>query len=255
MEKYTIKNREGLNIVIEVEQKQNQKGLVFVMHGLSGNKEQNHIVTIAQAFKDSYYTVVKFDTTNTFGESDGSFEDATTTNFYQDLEDVIKWSKSQGWYQEPFVLAGHSLGSICSLLYAEKYPEKIKAVAPLSTVSSGKLSFETYAKEELEKWQRDGYLITKSKTRPGLVKKLKWSHMEDRLKYNLLPEVNKLIMPIILIVGDKDTLTPLKHHKLLYDNLPGKKELHIIRGAGHNFREDKHLVEIKEILTKCIKAI
>ena len=79
--------------------------------------------------------------------------------------------------------------------------------------------------------------------------------MEDRLKYDLLPEVNKLIMPIILIVGDKDTVTPLKHHKLLYDNLPGKKELHIIRGAEHTFREDKYLVEIKEILTKWIKTI
>jgi hypothetical protein len=36
---------------------------------------------------------VLFDTTHSFGESGGNYEDATTTQYYQDLEDVISWAK------------------------------------------------------------------------------------------------------------------------------------------------------------------
>ncbi|MBM3245414.1 MAG: alpha/beta hydrolase, partial [Candidatus Omnitrophica bacterium] len=112
MEKLFIKNRKDQNIAVIIDKTENQKGLAFVMHGLSGFKEQPHIETFASAFKEKEFTVVRFDTTNTLGASDGDLVDATLTNYYKDLEDVIKWSKSQGWYQEPFILSGHSLGAI-----------------------------------------------------------------------------------------------------------------------------------------------
>ena len=41
------------------------------------------------------------------------------------------------WYGEPFVLVGHSLGGISTALFAENYPDKVKALAPISTVVSG----------------------------------------------------------------------------------------------------------------------
>src|SRR3990172_5193273 len=134
MQKVFIKNRRGLKISVLVETAENQKGLAFVMHGLGGYKEQPHLETIAKLFKENGYTVVRFDTTNTIGESEGNFEDATITNYYEYLEDVIKWSGTQKWYMEPFVLVGHSLGGISTALFAENYPEKVKALAPISTV-------------------------------------------------------------------------------------------------------------------------
>ncbi len=246
-----IKNRKNQKVSILVEILDNQKGLVFVMHGLGGNKDQDHIETFASAFKEKGYTVVRFDTTNTYGESDGEYVDATTTNYYEDLEDIIEWSKQQEWYQEPFILSGHSLGSICVALYAEKYPEKVKALAPISTVVSGKLSQEANPKET-EEWKKTGLRIQESKITKGLIKTLKWSHMEDRLKYDLLPEVDKLTMPVLLIVGNKDDRTPPEHQKILFDKLPGKKEMHIIKGAPHTFIEENHLKEIKDIFLKWI---
>ena len=89
MEKLFIKNRKDQKIAVVVEQHASQKGIAVVMHGLSGFKEEAHIALIAQAFFDFGYTVVRFDTTNTFGESEGQYEDATTTNYYEDLEDVM----------------------------------------------------------------------------------------------------------------------------------------------------------------------
>lgn len=254
MKKEIIKNRKRQNIAVIIEESENQKGLAFVTHGLGGYKEQAHIETFASAFREKGYTVVRFDTTNTFGESDGDYKNATITNYYEDLEDVIEWSKNQNWYQEPFCLASHSLGGICIILYVEKYPDKVKALAPISTVISGKLSAEAH-KDELEDWKRTGWQITESTTQPGLIKKLPWSHMEDRLKYDVLDNINKISMPVLLIVGEKDDATPPEHQKILYDRLIGEKELYIIKDAPHSFIKEKHLEEIKEIFLKWISSL
>lgn len=258
MQKLFIKNRQGQKISVVVEKSPNQKGLAFVMHGLGGFKEAEHLRTFGDAFKERNFTVVSFDTTNTFGESDGQYENATVTSYYQDLEDVIKWAKTQEWYQEPFALCGHSLGGICTALYAEKYPEKVLALAPISTVVSGQLSVEAHKRhepEDFEKWGKTGWREKPSRSLPGVIKRLPWSHMTDRLKYDLLPEVKKLTMPVLLIVGENDTSTPSDHVKILYDALPGPKEFHLIKNAPHTFKDPEHLKEIKKIFLTWLDKI
>ncbi len=255
MEKSRIKNRNGLHIAVELHVAEHQRGLAFVMHGLGGYKEQAHVQTFAQAFRDQGYTTVLFDTTNSFGESDGSFEQATTTNYYEDLEDVIAWAATQPWYQEPFVLAGHSLGAISVALFAEKYPEKVKALAPISTVVSGRLTLETPKNQDWPKWKEAGVHVYHSATHPDREKRLPWSHYEDRLRYDLLPKVGKLIMPVLMIVGEQDESTPPAHQKVLFDKLPGPKELHIISGAPHTFKAPEHLAEIKAYFDAWIRQL
>lgn len=253
MKKIFIKNRKDQKISVMVEESENQKGLVFIMHGLGGFKEESYLETVAKAFKEKDFTVVRFDTTNTFGESDGNYEDATLTNYYEDLEDVIKWSSTQNFYQEPFWLSGHSLGGISVAMYAENYPKRIKVVAPISPVVSGKLSKDNYNPVELAKWKKTGYKEKFSVSMPGVVKRLKYSEFLDRQKYDLLLKADKLTMPVLIIVGEKDTITPVKHQEILFKAIYGdKKELHVIKNAPHTFRDKKHLQEIKEIFLKWI---
>lgn len=245
-----IDNRDGNKICVVVEESSSKEKLAFVMHGLGGDKTQPHIRAMSEAFEELNYTVVTFDTTNSFGESDGQFEDATLTNYYADLEDVIDWARKQPWFIEPFVLCGHSLGGISIALYAEKFPDQIKALAPISTVVTGKLSFEThdmYKLESLEEWKRDGIRISKSHDGKR-EKRLKWSHMEDRLNYDLLTDVDKLTMPVLMVVGEKDDRTPLVHQQILFDAINGPKELHAIAGALHSFYEPHEQQELKHIV-------
>ena len=151
----------------------------------------------------------------------------------------------------------HSLGGISTALYAENYPERVKAVAPISAVVSGKLSLETARYEgnnTLEEWKKTGWQIRGSQSKPGVIKKLPWSHMEDRLKHDLLEKAEKLTMPVLLIVGEKDDGTPPEHQKILFDAIPTEnKELHIIKDAPHTFRDKEQLEEIKKIIKEWIK--
>jgi pimeloyl-ACP methyl ester carboxylesterase len=200
--------------------------------------------------------VVLWDTTNSLGESGGRMEDGTTTTYYHDLEDVISWAKDKKWYEEPFVLCGHSLGGISILIYAEKYPEKVKSLVPISSVISGELSLEVKPPKELEEWKKRGFIIEKSVSKPGVSKKIKWEYIEDRNMYDALKEVNKLVMPVLLIVGEEDKVTPSKHQQILLDAIPGNnKQLHIIKGAPHTFREEKQFREIQAILKNWIKSL
>lgn len=159
MEKLNIKNRKGEKISILLNGEKNQDGLVFIMHGHGGFKEQNQLTTISEAFLENNFTVVLFDATKSIGESEGSYEEGTFTNHYEDLEDVIKWAEKQSWYKEPFYLTGHSMGGMCIMLYAENYPEKVKALSPVATAITGKGVIDDLKKrspEEFKKLKEEG---------------------------------------------------------------------------------------------------
>ncbi|MDD4531541.1 MAG: alpha/beta hydrolase [Candidatus Pacebacteria bacterium] len=254
MDKISIKNRKNQKISVVIQEVENPVGLVFIMHGLGGSKNQPIIEICAEVFLERNYNTIRFDATNTFGESDGNYENATTTNYYEDLEDVINWVKSNDFYQEPFVLAGHSLGGIAVALYAENHPEKVKAISLLSTVVSGELSLKNNP-EAIMEWQRTGWRISERKSKPGTFKKIPWSHMEDRLKYNLLTQVRKITMPTLLVAGENDESTPVGHQKILYEALPSDKKFYVIKDADHVFSKPKHLKEVKEILNNWINKI
>lgn len=250
--KQFIKNRNNQNISVVTEMAKNPKGLVFVMHGLGDSKDSDHIKTFSQCFLDNDYNVVRFDVRNTFGESEGKFEDANITNYYEDLEDVINWSKSQDFYQEPFILCGHSLGAICSAFYAENYPEQVKALAPFSTPVNADLSKKNYTKEELVNWEKNGFIV---EDWGDFEVKIKWSYMKEKEKYDLLKKVEKLKMPVLLIVGELDDTTLPENQQILFTALPGEKELHIVKSAPHTFRDKNHLGEVYSILSRWVEKI
>ena len=247
-----ITNRDNneISVVVENEDSGSSK-LAFVMHGLSGNKEEPHLRGMVDVLVKNDYTVVTWDAVHTFGESKGgAYEDATITNYLADLEDVISWASSSDWYVEPFVLIGHSLGGISTALYAEKYPEKVKALAPLSTVVNGELRMESKA-NIVDEWRRTGYHTEKRSN--GDTKTLKWSHMEDNMQYDITKDASKLTMPVLLVVGSRDTSTKPEHQKVFYESLKTDKELHIVEGAEHTFYRPHEREELNQILEHWLK--
>jgi len=143
-----------------------------------------------------------------------------------------------------------------TLLFSEKHPKQIKAIDPISTSISGKLTIDRYKNQKIYSgWKKTGYQIAYSGTKPGLIKKLKWDYLIDVKKYDVLKNAPKLKMPVLLITGSKDISCPPKHQRLLYKKLPGPKEFHIIKNAPHTFRKKKHLQEIKKIMKDWIKKL
>jgi len=123
----------------------------------------------------------------------------------------------------------------------------------MSSAIAGKFREKREPSESLEKWKKDGIMITTGYD--GRIKRLKWSFMEDYYNYDILKEIEKVKVPVLLMVGDRDTSTPLEYQQILYDKLQTKKELHVIKEAPHTFRELEHLEEVKKILNLWIKKL
>lgn len=258
MEKFSFKNRYGLEIVGYVKIPENPIGLVFEQHGLGSFKEHVGVQAVVDSFSEHNYIVVNFDSTNSVNESGGKYEDATLGKHCEDLIDVIDWAKDKFWYQEPFILSGHSLGGFSVIEYAENFPQKVKGIFAFAPTISGKFSFEAnekYSLETFKSWRDTGWNSRISNSKPGIEKRLPWSHMEERLNHDLLPGTDNLTMPVLILVGENDTSCPPEHQKVLFENLKCPKDLFIIPGAPHTFRSPEDLSELKKILNDWLKKI
>jgi esterase/lipase len=257
--KLFIKNRKKEKIAVIIEEPKNSIGLAFVMHGRSGFKEQKQVQILARACKKNKYTTIRFDTTRSRGESAGKVEDTTFTFFYQDLEDVIKWAQKQKFYQEPFILIGCSIGATAVLIYNIKNKKKVKALAPISVATTGDLLREKYVKhksQELKEWKEKGYISRKSESKPGIIKINFYFYLDTiQKKYNLIDKIDKIKVPVLLVVGSKELPWNIKYNQKIYQKLKSSKELHIIENAPHTLRAKTHLKQLYEISNKWLKKL
>lgn len=254
-----LKNRKSQRIVGTLEVPQKPRGTVVVQHGYGGFKEQEHVQVMKDAFLKHSFITYTFDATNTFGESEGEFERATLGLHCEDFEDVADFVQEQPWYVAPLGVTGHSMGGYAAARYTEKHPETVALCALIAPVVSGELSLEAheqFAPEDFAKWKETGMLEKPSVTNPKHIKRIPWSHMEERLKHDLLPDAAQFTMPVFLYVGSEDTSVPPKHVRILFDVIPdGKKTLVIANGAPHTYRTEHDLKHLARSMDEWLDAL
>jgi pimeloyl-ACP methyl ester carboxylesterase len=259
--RFEIKNRHGLKLVIQVNTPDNPKNLVFIEPGQSGTIDQKHIAAFAEAFLENRFRTVRFDPTNSLGESGGDLINVTYDNYVEDLEDIINWARTQDWFQQPYAVCGHSMGAQAAAWVAEQRPEEVLLVAPMAPVVNYELYETTLDSEEQKLWQEKGYQESISKTH-GLVKRVGWGVVESLKKYDIVQNADKLTMPVINVVGDKDLPCPVEHQQIFMNSVASpNKKLVIIPGAQHSYRNAgsdeyaQELDEMKEALSSCLHDI
>lgn len=240
IEQAHIKSRKGENISILIEGEK-KKQIVVLMQGMGEVKEEPSIQTAAQSFQNHEFTTIRFDTAYTCKKDINNFANFTTSNYYESLEDVINWISEREWCKDPISLVGHSLGGLCSILYAEMHPTKVKAIFPISTTISSELTLETFSPELLKHWEKEGKLEWEDQ---GIIKKLKWDFITDSMQFDVLLHIDKLTMPVFMISAENDLESPLKHQEILYSMISGKKYQKVIQGAPHKIWEQIHLEKI-----------
>lgn len=227
--------------------------VAFILHGFSGNAKQRHVQAMADAFRRNGYITVSIDATNSLNTSGGDLEKANWTNHHNDLEDVVEWARTQSWFREPFAITGQSMGGGAVLLYAARNPEKVSMVIPTASLISGALyikALEQNDPQHLKNWRDNGYYTIMFNNKAH---KRHWDNTHnDYGRYDMVRDAGKLTMPILLVAGEIDTLTPPWAMKALYDAIPGtKKEFHTIKGAHHCF--EQHEDELCALMAQWIR--
>jgi len=260
MKKLELQNRREQKIVGVLDQPDGEAvGTCVVMHGYGGTKEQAHIQVFANVFLRNGFAVFNFDATNSFGESDGEYENARLGLHTGDLEDVVFWAQKQDWFRSPLALIGHSMGGYAVVRFAQNYPDNVAYLVPVAPVVSGKLITEAYLRyrpEEFAQWKKDGVRVSKNASFPGVIEKSPWDVVVEWQNHDLLPNANKLTMPTLLITGSEDTICPPDHVGQLFDAMPdGNKEFEVIEGAPHTYRTQEDLNAIDELINDWLKRV
>lgn len=228
-----IKNRSGYNMSIRITNPDNADKLAFIEHGFSGYKDENHMLILEEELAKRGYVVVNIDAVDSLNESESSDIGTTFTGHYTDLEDVINWAKNKNWYQEPFMLAGHSMGAASVLLYAENYPNKVTLLLPISFPwLSGKSRNNQHNPQEMIEWKEKGYWDKVSQSR-GRTLRVPYSFVENLNQYDFGTNANKITAKTVLVIGDQENDIRLDDNKKLFDLLRCDKKLIILPNTPH----------------------
>jgi pimeloyl-ACP methyl ester carboxylesterase len=214
------------------------KQLVFI-HGAGGTGEVWHYQTARFPGSDAV-TLPGHPDGKTRGSVDG---------YREWLRDHIT---GRG-YSAP-VLAGQSMGGGIALSYALAHPAE---TAGLILVASGARlrvmpAFLKTLSDNVDKppsWYRDlavtmygsveepvrGRVLDSICALPVSV------HLNDFLccdRFDVMERLPELAMPVLIISGDNDVMTPLKYSRFLAEKIPGSR-LAVIPGAGHSVYLEK----------------
>ena len=230
----TITNRHGLEVFVRFNGEANGKPLAVVAHGLLDVHDSVTLRAITSVLIESGHNVLTWDATHSWGRSGGRLREATLTAAYQDMADVVAWARAQPWYQESFILAGHSLGAAASLMFATEEPERVRRLILVAPVVAGKLSAQQI------NWAiRLAWRITRRLPQPGSWRNFfGYNLLKDGLRYDGRLLAPNLRLPTVIIVGENDPITPGDNATLLFQAIPAdQRHLMLVPGADHGFND------------------
>lgn len=145
----------------------------------------------------------------------------------------------------PLILVGHSMGAIIILQTALDYPEMVDGVVLIG--AGARMPVNPQMLEQLAKGTFDtGFLkIAYGAEAPLELVKSELEKMAQVPQQQLFIDFNacnnfdvsgrlgEISVPVLVLVGDKDKMTPLKASQYLADNIKNSV-LHIVDGAGHH---------------------
>jgi len=249
MEKVKISNSDGKSIAAVIHFPENKtEKLAILCPGYLDSKDYNHLVGLAEALAEKGYTVVRFDPTGIW-ESEGSIADYTNSQYLKDIKSVLEYTLSKRDYRH-ILLGGHSRGGIVSIIHAAK-DSRISVVLGIMPSSGGLLTGE-----KREQWEKNGVSISE-RDMPGKTKKrefrVPYSYLKDKDQYDVVGEVKKVHVPLLLVAGRSDTLVLPESVKRIFDSANEPKKIIIIPGIGHDYRFN--LSEVKIVNDEILKYL
>ena len=246
--KTQIKSSKGnLALAIHCPEKGNKK-LAILCPGYLDSKDYKHMVKLAEVLSLRGYTVVRFDPTGTW-DSEGDISDYTTTQYIEDIRNIIKYMFQQDNYGN-ILIGGHSRGGQISILYAARDPRISFVIAIMPS------SHRTIVGLRYEEWKKNGVSVSHRELpeKKGQQKEFRvpFSHVEDnRDRYNIVEEVKLVKAPIVFITGALDKTVAPEYVKEIFDNANKSKKFVVIPGIGHDYRHnDDQIAMVNDVILK-----
>ncbi len=240
---YILDDGIRLNAKLDLPVKEREQyPLVIVIHGFTGNMEEQHITAVSQMLNEIGCATLRVDMYG-HGKSDGSFADHTLYKWLTNTLTVIDYARGLDFVSDIY-LCGHSQGGLTVMLAAGMKHDSVRGIIPMSPAvmipeqaRAGKLLGvpfdpnhipDTIVCEEYS-WKLKGNYIRVAQT----------IYAENIY--------TRYIGPVLLVHGDADESVPVTcsiDAQKLYRNA----ELKMITGDTHcyDFHLDKAVQAVKE---------
>ncbi|MDP3015240.1 MAG: alpha/beta hydrolase [bacterium] len=204
--------------------------LAILCPGYLDSKNYKHLVGLAEVLREQEYTVVRFEPTGTW-ESEGDISDYTTSQYLEDIKNVLEYMLSQAGYKQ-ILLSGHSRGGQVSI---------VLGIMPSSGPIEG---------QRREEWEKNSISVSQRDLPDNKDKKL------DRDQYDAVGDAKKIKAPIILIAGELDDLVRPDDVREIFDSANGPKKFLVIPGIGHDYRyNDNEVSMVNEKILEQLNSI
>jgi putative redox protein len=222
--------------------------LAVLCPGYLDTKDYDHLRILADDLAEKGYTVIRFDPTGTW-DSGGSIAQYTVTQYLIDIKSVLEHMLHEHRYTD-ILLGGHSRGGMASILYAEKDSRitKILAIMPSSGRSSLGDKNKIWKETDFKTSHRDVPNSNEKKTF-----NVPYSHLEDRLTFNISDCIKNIHTPILLVAGERDELVLPEDVQTFFDQANEPKKIIIIDGIGHNYRHN--LEQVRKVNDRILKEL
>ncbi len=166
--------------------------------------------------------------------------------YAQSVREFLAASK----FPRPWVLAGHSMGGSIALQTALTYPESVDGLVLIG--SGARMPVNPIMLEQLAQGTFDTSFLKIAYGRDFAPERLAAElqglsqvpqpqlHADFTAcdNYDIAAQLDRIKIPVLILVGDQDKMTPVKNSQYLQDNIPGSI-LHIVPAAGHHLMMEK----------------
>jgi alpha-beta hydrolase superfamily lysophospholipase len=227
MEKIWFSNSLGQRLAGCLQQTDGRDDLgptVVLCHGMMSSKEGRKQIALAEGLSVSGFSVLRFDF-SFCGQSEGHFEEITFTQEIDDVRHAIAWVRQRG--AQPIGLLGSSMGGAVAILYSQHDPG-IEALVTIAAVAHPlRIANEIEGlKAHVVRWKEEGYHL-------GAEGSVGPAFLEDARRQDVVSAVRRIMVPLLILHGERDEVVPVEEAYDLFHNAGGVKELRVIAGGDH----------------------
>jgi pimeloyl-ACP methyl ester carboxylesterase len=219
-----------------------EKGEGDICLFLHGNRDRKEVFQYLIPYLDGQFHLIFLDLRG-HGDTDAPFEGYSYDQFLNDINALIEYKEIR-----TFNLIGHSLGGVLSILYALKYPEKIKNLILMGTSAHFVPKFKrppmgTTITEEMIKITNENaapyfFLPEFNEVQTEILSN--WSKVPSYVHEKMIQmghpdlreKIKEIKKPTLLIVGEKDKICTQEDGIFIHEQIKGS-ELEVIKDSAH----------------------
>ncbi len=247
-EKLYFKNNRGNRLcgILSNPTEDRAKPVIILCHGFSTGKDGRTYVRLEDILNQREISTFRFDFFG-HGESEGPFEEITTSEAVDDVLNAIEFLKESGYTK--IGLVGSSFGGMASILAASQ-SDALYILALKSPVSDYRSMAHTRrSDQEIQDWKEKGFVELDRVNNEE--RRLNYTFYEDAEKIDAYGACQKIKVQALIVHGEADETVPLEQSRKaasLIDNC----RLEIIEGCDHTYSSPDHFEQLLNLISRFI---